>query len=129
VVYPTSIAPGETATFLLEFYYPLRVPQTNLTYTSFAVARPNLSTTVTGTPLALRIVDLEDSRVLIEFPAKKGKTYRIVYSDSSEFTNPLLAEPLIVAPADKVQWIDEGPPKTVSKPGDSASRFYKVFAQ
>jgi uncharacterized repeat protein (TIGR01451 family) len=129
VVYANSIAPAETVEFLLEFYYPFRVPQTNLTYTSFGVLQPDLTTTTNGTSLALRIVGLEDGGVLIEFPATRGKTYRIAYSDFANFSNPRLAQPVIVAPADRVQWIDEGPPKTISKPANSTSRFYKVFAQ
>jgi len=38
----------------------------------------------------------------------------------------MIAVPSIVAPANYVQWIDYGPPATISKPG-SGSRFYKVF--
>jgi hypothetical protein len=31
-----------------------------------------------------------------------------------------------VAPADRVQWIDHGPPETLSRPTDTAARFYRV---
>jgi hypothetical protein len=31
-----------------------------------------------------------------------------------------------VAPANRVQWIDDGPPKTVSHPTNAMARFYRV---
>ncbi|MDB6034782.1 MAG: hypothetical protein JWM16_5120 [Verrucomicrobiales bacterium] len=129
VIYPNAINAGDTVNFLLEFYYPSRVPQTNLTYVAYGVPLPNLGTTTNGTSIALRLVDVSASRVLVEFPSTPGKTYRIVYSTNADFSNPLMAEPPVVAPADKTQWIDEGPPKTISLPGDSTLRFYKVFQQ
>jgi uncharacterized repeat protein (TIGR01451 family) len=129
VVYPNAINPGAMVDFLLEFYYPSRQPQSNLTYVAYGVPTPNLGTTTNGASITLHLVNVSGSRVLLEFPSTPGKTYRIVYSADPAFTTPLLAEPPIVAPADKTQWIDEGPPKTISLPGTSASRFYRVFEQ
>jgi len=51
----------------------------------------------------------------------------VLYADNSSFTNELAAQPAIVAPADRVQWIDDGPPKTVSPPASVSSRFYRVI--
>jgi hypothetical protein len=37
------------------------------------------------------------------------------------------ANPIITAPANRVQWYDDGPPKTESKPTSIGSRFYRVM--
>jgi hypothetical protein len=39
----------------------------------------------------------------------------------------MIAPPAIVAPANRVQWIDYGPPTTTSAPTNSSARFYRVF--
>jgi hypothetical protein len=65
--------------------------------------------------------------VLIEFQSIPGHTYSVLYSDDSSFTNTLVAQPSIVAPADRTQWIDDGPPKTISAPTNVSSRFYQVL--
>jgi hypothetical protein len=51
----------------------------------------------------------------------------VVYSDNNTFSNALIAPPSIVAPANRVQWIDYGPPTTVSAPTNTSMRFYRVF--
>ena len=78
VVYPNAVNAGATVSFLLEFYYPSRIPQTNLTYVAYGVPMPNLTTTTNGiemgSPFILRTIGF--NRV----PAIRGKTYRIIYS-------------------------------------------------
>ncbi|MGO9585669.1 MAG: hypothetical protein ACLP2Y_05700 [Limisphaerales bacterium] len=92
--------------------------------------------------------------MLIEFPTLTNRTYTVVYTSNllsttyvtnyvtdtnnpgvtniviapqSVFcTNWLMAVPSIVAPANRTQWIDYGPPATVSAP-NSGNRFYRVF--
>jgi hypothetical protein len=39
----------------------------------------------------------------------------------------MIAPPSIVAPANDVEWIDYGPPTTVSAPSGASNRFYRVF--
>jgi len=83
-----------------------------------------------GTPLpapAPRIVILSPNRILIEFPSNPGTTYTVLYRNNSILSNEMAAQPSIVAPADRVQWIDNGPPKTVSGPASVSSRFYRVI--
>ena len=55
-----------------------------------------------------------------------GNSYSVVYSDNVAFANALAAQPPIMAPADRVQWIDNGPPETLSRPAGTAARFYRV---
>jgi hypothetical protein len=63
--------------------------------------------------------------VLVEFSTVPGQVYAIQYS--SDMVTWLTAVPAITAPANKVQWIDSGPPKTVSNPAQQPVRYYRVI--
>lgn len=125
VSYNSVLAANSSLNLLLEFY---RIPRAQLTnYTPVALAL--LSSTVPPPTLANTNIALgfSPNGFLIEFPATIGKTYTILYSDNVYFSNAVAAVPSIVAPATRVQWIDSGPPKTISHPTNSGgSRFYRV---
>ena len=92
----------------------------NLTPPSVAAVSTNLS--------IARIVRLAtNDDLLIEFPSMTNRTYTVVYSDNVLFSNAMMALPSIVAPANRTQWIDYGPPTTVSHPTNAPVRFYRVF--
>ena len=61
------------------------------------------------------------------FPTTPGRNYTVVYSDNVLFSNAMIAPPSIEAPANRVQWIDYGPPTTTSAPTNATARFYRVF--
>ena len=65
--------------------------------------------------------------MLIEFPTLTNRTYTVVYSDNVLFSNAMMAPPSIVAPANRTQWIDYGPPATVSHPTKRPSVFIACF--
>jgi len=125
----------------------------NLTPPAAAAVSTNVNITriiklTNGSPLII-------GSMLIEFPTLTNRTYTVVYtsnllsttyvtnyvtdtnnpgvtniviSPQSVFcTNWLMAVPSIVAPANRTQWIDYGPPTTVSAPPNSSNRFYRVF--
>ena len=70
---------------------------------------------------------LANGSILIEFTSIPGRSYSVLYSsDTNAFSTPLVAVPNITAQADKTQWIDDGPPKTVSHPATNGSRTYRV---
>jgi hypothetical protein len=46
---------------------------------------------------------------------------------SSNMITWLTAIPIVIAPANRVQWYDDGPPKTDSIPSTIGSRFYRVM--
>jgi uncharacterized repeat protein (TIGR01451 family) len=56
-----------------------------------------------------------------------GVTNIVITAQSVFCTNWLKAVPSIVAPANRTQWIDYGPPATVSAPLNTTSRFYRVY--
>jgi hypothetical protein len=130
VVYPQMLNPDQSVDLVLEYFIPTRVPieiaESN--YTAVAVPAFNL-TAPGGTNDLFRItrtVLLSGGNLLIEFPSVLGASYSVLYSTNADFSSPLFAQPNIIAPADRIQWIDDGPPKTVSPPSSASSRFYRV---
>jgi hypothetical protein len=57
-----------------------------------------------------------------------NRLYYVQYSSNVNAlaTNPLTALPAVRGTGSRVQWIDNGPPKTVSPPA-SGTRFYRVL--
>ena len=130
-VYANTLNPNQSVDLILEYFVPTRIPievgDTN--YTALGV--PAINLTAPGNTNSVfsitRTVLLPDGSLLIEFPSVPGASYSVLYSTNADFSNPLIAQPSITAPADRVQWIDDGPPKTVSPPASVSSRFYRVL--
>jgi len=74
-----------------------------------------------------RIIRLANGNVLLEWPTTTNLTYTVVYSDNVLFSNAMIAPPSILAPANRTQWIDYGPPTTVNHPTNTPIRFYRVY--
>jgi len=131
VYYSTNIAAGESAGLMLQFYpnnyFSLMTNQLH----AYAVPVPNWAppaATATSTNLNIsRVVELNNGWMLIEFPTILGRTYTVVYSDNASFSNAMIAPPSIVASGNWFQWLDYGPPTTVSTPTNASTRFYRVF--
>jgi uncharacterized repeat protein (TIGR01451 family) len=127
----TPLEPGQSVTLLMQYYPHGSFAFSNSQLQAYPVPIPNLTppaTTTTSTNINITgIFKLADGNMLIEFPATTGQVYAVVYSDNVRFSNAMIAPPAIVAPANYVQWIDYGPPTTVSAPTDSGNRFYRVI--
>jgi hypothetical protein len=122
--YNLPLAPAVTVSFLVEYYRANRQPIPQPAF--IAQGTTLVSATVTGAVLAInRDVQLGSGRFLIEFFATQGRSYAVQYS--SDLVNWKTANPIITAPANRVQWYDDGPPKTESKPTTIGSRFYRVI--
>ena len=65
-----------------------------------------------------------DGNKLIEFPTEAGKWYRVRYSQ--DMVNWYDSPVPLQAGANRMQWIDSGPPFTQSPPSSVPSRFYIV---
>jgi uncharacterized repeat protein (TIGR01451 family) len=116
---------GSNVVFHLEYYSSTRRAPTNLTF-QVQLALPATPPSTNGTVLNIdRMVSLPSGAVLIEFTATPGLTYAIQYSADMQTWHT--AVPVIVAPANRVQWLDEGPPKTESAPSTTSQRFYRVL--
>jgi len=128
VVYATNLAAGANVDMLLEYFVTNRVAVSNPSLRALEV--PAFTTDIpTGTPVYIsRLIILPSGRVLIEFPTETNRNYAVLYCGDATFSNKtLVALSPVTAPANRVQWIDYGPPKTVSHPSVTASRLYKVI--
>jgi len=123
VQYNLPLAPGATVSFLIEYYRANRSPNFQPAFLVQEILP--VTVTATGSVLAINSTNLINGRFLIEFTATPGRTYAVQYS--SNLLNWVTATPNIVAPANRVQWYDDGPPKTESLPSSVGSRFYQVI--
>jgi uncharacterized repeat protein (TIGR01451 family) len=131
VSYNASLGPGESVDLVMEYVVTNRQSFTVGDSNLFAYAMPPFTPTTTiDTNAAFNITSVVLTplgHVLIEFQSIPGRSYTIFYSaSSSDFSAALAAEPAVTAQADRTQWIDDGPPKTISKPIDATSRFYRA---
>ena len=129
VVYGAALEANQSVDLLFEYFVLTRLPVVvdDSQLHPFAMPAPNLAPPG-GAPFLITLVtNLPNGDILIEFPSLPGLSYTVLYSTNPGFTNELAAQPPIVAPADRVQWIDDGPPKTVSRPASVSARFYRVI--
>lgn len=131
VIYGSGLATNQSVNLLLQFFPRGGFPFTNGQLQAFAVPVPDWTPPAavsTSTNINIsRIVPMANGNMLIEFPAVSNRAYTVVYSDNVSFSNAMIAPPSIVAPANRVQWIDYGPPTTTNAPTKSVTRFYRVF--
>ncbi|MDB6125532.1 MAG: hypothetical protein JWQ71_4525 [Pedosphaera sp.] len=121
--YNLALPPGAAGDLQIEYY---RLNRRNIPQPAFIVQETTrLSVTATGPFIKInRNVQLPGGRILIEFSAIRGHRYAVQYS--SDRQNWKTATPIITAPSNRVQWYDDGPPKTESKP-TPGSRFYRIM--
>jgi uncharacterized repeat protein (TIGR01451 family) len=124
VVHGGPIGTNETVELLLEYAIPNRETTDDPGLEAYPAGNIDLTPPSAGTnaPItAIRMVNLRateianTNRVLVEFPAERGAAYVIVYS--TNMVSERKAQPPIVAQANRVQWLDYGPPKTLTRPG------------
>ena len=127
ILYSSSLNAGSSVDLTLEFFFPSRTPYTNLVLSAAAV--PATTNTIVSTlqTINLRISNAVN-QVWIEFQAVAGQRYTILYGDTPTTTNWNVVAPTIVAPGNRVQWLDDGPPKTPTVPlSGGTNRFYRVI--
>lgn len=127
VQHNATLAPNATVDLRLEYFSRTRTPISNLTYRAVGLTFTPTPITNTTYPAITNVRLISAGVLLLEFQSIPGRSYTILYGDDPSLTNAMAAQPAIVAPADRVQWIDSGPPKTISvPPGGSNSRYYRV---
>ena len=131
VYYSGKISAGQNASLMLQYYPNNYFPLTTNQLHAYAVPVPDWTppaATATSTNVNIsRMVALNNGWMLVEFPTVPGRTYTLVYSGDMSFSNAMIAPPAVVAPANWVQWIDYGPPATVTAPTNATARFYRVY--
>lgn len=119
------LPPGESFTFVIEYYQPMR--NTNFTPVITVELGDRLVVeTPSGEPTEIApTLTFDDGRRLLEFPTTPGNEYLIQYSpDMNTWTTVL---PSLRGVATSIQWIDSGPPKTFPHPDDTIQRFYRIY--
>jgi hypothetical protein len=122
VVHGGSLGPTQSVELLMEYLIPDRTPKENPDFHSYGAGTIDLSAPSGGSPTPITNIVMLPPRgvmtdhIMLQFPSTNGAIYQILYSSNSTFSPALRAEPPIKAPANWVQWIDYGPPKTVSRP-------------
>lgn len=121
-----NLAPGESRTLTLEFYVTdhLTVPQT--TYSVYVADLLQLTLPGNVTPVSITTNRFINGTFVIEFLTQPGQLYYVQYDNTASFSHPLTAFPAVYGTGSRVQWIDDGPPKTIGPPVNG-SRFYRVF--
>ncbi|MFN3410420.1 MAG: MBG domain-containing protein, partial [Limisphaerales bacterium] len=128
VQYNAPLDPGQFVSLKLEYYNPTRVPFTNSI--TIEATLPVPSTNLTGGVVIDRaFVDGRETgnpRVVIEWTSWIGTNYTVIYAPTP--TGPWTpATPSVTATGTRVQWYDDGPPKTATPPLSVTNRFYRVI--
>src|SRR5207248_3052908 len=124
VKYNQPLGAGEAVELSIEYYVAdRRTPASTL------CAHPASSSAPTeqdGEPVTIdRVVRLADGTRLIEFTAVPDQVYYIQYGE--DFRTWKTVTPSVTTKANRIQWIDNGQPKTDSLPSERPSRFYRVI--
>jgi uncharacterized repeat protein (TIGR01451 family) len=131
VEHDQTISAGGSVSFTIEYYNPTRAQfaPTSTNFSSIALTGPPPTPpVVSGTPVMLDTgypTYNQNGKFLLEFASSPGATYVIQYT--ADLTNWLTAVPPITASGTRVQWIDSGPPKTISAPSTATNRLYRVY--
>jgi VCBS repeat-containing protein len=124
VTYNLPLGPGESVELTIEYYaLDRRTPEPQLC--AKPVVRP-APIQQDGTPVQIdRTMWLADGTFMIEFSAEPGQTYHIQYCDDMRTWKTVT--PGGTSDANRIQWIDNGQPKTESFPSKDTTRFYRVI--
>lgn len=133
VLHNATVATNQGVDLLMEYFSPTRTNIPGLGFTAVAVPRvdlspaTNLATVSSDTVFVLTGKRLGSGAFMLEFPSLTNRAYTVVYSDDASFSNAVMSQPSVVSSANKKQWIDSGPPRTLSHPTNTPARFYRVF--
>ncbi len=138
LIYGAPINPGQSGTFMLQFaalnYFafsnsqmqPYATPLANLDppanliapFTPYSMVRlTNTSTIIFGSTL-----------IWFSSSLNTNVSYSVVYSDDPSFSHPLITFPMTIAGGSTArEFIDYGPPATISLPTNSTPRYYRIY--
>ena len=122
VQYNFPLAPAATVDFWIEYYRASRQPFPTPTYLPQDLTNAFTLTITNGVSIAIDKIMPFSGKILVEFYSTPGRTYAVQYS--TNMISWQTADPFIIAPANYVQWYDQGPPETETLPD---IRYYRVF--
>lgn len=123
-----AIAPTEVRQALMEYYVTDRVTTPTPTYTLLATPPVNLPIPVGATVNGV-VTRWTNGMVLVEFPTSPLYRYYIQYATNvNGFNNGAFntSLPYMLGTGSRRQWLDTGPPRTLTPPTEG-SRFYRVL--
>lgn len=125
IEYQEDLDDGESTTLIIEYLNPGRGPVGGIVISSESLPKSMALRDYAGGALAIdRMLRMDDGAILLEFHAEAGATYQVYYRSKGPWW--LNCRGTIRAAGPRVQWIDNGPPKTGSHPRDSPSRLYRI---
>jgi len=120
------MTPGSSVDLTLNYYVADRVTVPNVTYE--AQLLPFTAVTIpTNNPINLDRALFTNGVFAVEFNTLLNASYYIQYQDILGGTDWQSVVPGVAGTGSRVQWIDDGPPKTLSVPSSQTNRFYRVF--
>ncbi|MFM7215907.1 MAG: hypothetical protein ACKO3H_13620 [Verrucomicrobiota bacterium] len=120
------LLPGEGRDLWLQTFNPSRTSGPDPELSGVEVPLPGGFQPETVPVLIDRVVRNPDGTVGLEFPTQPGRRYIVRFGPGLRAKGEL-ALPVQTATANRVLWLDWGPPLTPIPPADAASRFYEVF--
>lgn len=124
LLYNQVLAAGESVDLVVEFFQADASGGFEAQFEIQLVDAVEVDTAVAGVEVD-RCEVLDNGDVLIEFAAEMGALYTVQYSEDGEAWINVV--PDVLAGGTRVQWIDNGPPKTASHPAGEKRRFYRLF--
>jgi len=117
---------GGSSDLTIEYYVPnFQAPNPSL---SAEVVPPSLQA-ASNTPMApvpiTRKLEMPTGEFLLEFNSLANRTYFVEYSD--DMKNWKMAWPTVRGTGNRIQWLDNGAPRTESTPMSQKDRFYRVM--
>lgn len=125
LLYNQALGPKESMELTAEFYVPDRGSLSSIKYEIEPLGEPEAPIEIAASGAEpSRIVRLDDGGMLVEMSVEAGKTYRVEYSSGDFKWKGSGGE--VKASSNRLQWIDNGPPKTECHPSEAPTRFYRL---
>jgi hypothetical protein len=121
-----GVLPGGSLDFVLEYYIPSRILPSPTLWAALVPVVEGGNAAVAGVGIHIdRSLLLADKTFLIEFASFSNRVYYVQYTAGFQLWQTV--QPAITGTGTKIQWIDDGQPKTESAPAVSSRRFYRVI--
>ncbi len=122
---PGPVPAGSNLLLTVEFYVPSRQSEFSPEY-ALEIARVTLPLAATNATVAIRrVVTLPGGEMMIEFLSQTNRLYQVQYSD--DLLTWKRAYPDLKGNGTRLQWVDNGPPKTEPLPFGATNRFYRLY--
>lgn len=122
--YLPALPPGQTVDLLVEFFPKDRKTIPSPKYVLAEINPPEIPPVTGPTQQIQPRLKLSNGFNLLEFSTSLNVTYYIQYS--SDLQNWKTAQPAVLGTGTTAQWIDDGPPRTESKPNQGVARYYRI---